>query len=86
MGAAVIGKRHSGLFRDRTTAQAETAFPPNLAMNDSDRFHHQLLRCFQKHDKPRILTLLPTTFSMIMIAHLRGDALQPTFKIAVAYL
>src|SRR3984893_14177805 len=48
MGAAVIGKRHSGLFRDRTTAQAETAFPPNLVANDSGRFLHQLLRCIRK--------------------------------------
>jgi hypothetical protein len=33
-----------GLFRNRTTTDARTAFAPNSAGNDSGRLHHALLR------------------------------------------
>src|SRR5882762_6794005 len=43
IGPAVVCKRHRRLFRNRTTADARTAISPNLARNDSYRFHHALL-------------------------------------------
>jgi hypothetical protein len=41
MGAIVIGKRHCGVFQDRTTAETEIVVVPNLAIRELGWFHHE---------------------------------------------
>ncbi len=47
VGAAVIGQRQRGLFRDQPRALAETAIAPGLAIDGADRIVHRLLRGLQ---------------------------------------
>jgi hypothetical protein len=48
-------------------------------MDDQGRFHGELLRRIEKHDKQKIVNLFAQ--ASIMITHLRGDDFQPVFKI-----
>src|SRR5882762_9890931 len=49
-------------------------------MNDSDRFH-QLLRAFRRPTGQTFANLLTDVSVLVVIAHLRSDALQAIFKI-----
>ena len=46
VGAAVIGQRQRGLFRNHARAFAGAAVAPDLAMNGANRIVHWLLRRF----------------------------------------
>jgi hypothetical protein len=45
IAATVVRNGHRGLFRNRTTAETDTAFPTNLTINDTGWLQHGLLRC-----------------------------------------